>query len=1046
MFCRQLVRCGLVLVMAVCFSITANAGNPPIDPATYARELEITFSGYDKPDTLTNFPVLVVFSNNAANGFNYLDFASTNGYDLRFMDAAQTQQLNFEIEDWNTNGASYVWVQIPALSSNTTIHAYMGNPDAASAPASYTTNGSTWSEGFAGVWHFREKSGTRAPDSSPFSNTGAVARTTWTSAKVDGGLDFAENNYVDCGLAASLCITGAMSVSGWTYCRKNDSQPAFDGSGRQVIGKQGWQNDRGWALYNQGGPMQFGISPDGTNMTVVQQAAATNELSVWAHWAGVFDPGVGLYLYQNGGLDNTNTTAVPTSQYNSTCHVIMGRRAPGNAIEGFYNGIMDEVRIATVPRSATWIWAEWMNSASNAVFNTSRVSPSNPTPVVVNAGFANVSATGADLFGSLLSTGTAATTVYVYYGTADGGAGAAGWTTNICLGVDSDPVPPARSYSAGATDLFPETRYYFRYMATNVFKGYWTPEAATFLTGFQSGHTPSNLTAVQSAGSISQVQLQWTENFGVESGFVLQRWGGGSSVTGTTIIGSAGATGWVDTVPLMGETYHYRIAATNSSGLGDWSATASVTPAMPSFDHRLPITLSGYSPSERLTNFPALVVLDTNRVDFGTFSSTNGLDLRFLDATMTRELNYEIELWQTNSRSYAWVQIPELSATTSIWACWGNTNLTARLALCRTNGATWSEGFAGVWHLKEGAGTSIRDSSPYHNDGSIANATWTNAPVNGGLNFANNNCYANVGQAASLRITGALTVSTWAYGRRNDPQPLNYGSGRRMVTKLGGPADRGWDLTNEGGPVQFGVSASGASLCSVSQAAGTNDLNVWAYWTGVYDPGIGVYLYQNGNLDNSNTTGVPVSQYNSTCNVIFGRRAAESEGYFDGMLDEIRVSSVPRSAGWIRAEWLNMMSNSVLNSYAPVQPWSTDASGIPDSWKTQYFGTAIGPGTGPQEDWDGDGMVNYAEWKAGTIPADRTSSLYLSRAATLSGTNFVITWQSVTNKLYTIEGTTNLLYGFTEQLALHILATPPENVHTVRTDQASQSFFRIVLE
>ena len=43
--------------------------------------MKITFSGYDKPEPLTNFPALVVLSTNITN-FAYSDFYSASGSDL----------------------------------------------------------------------------------------------------------------------------------------------------------------------------------------------------------------------------------------------------------------------------------------------------------------------------------------------------------------------------------------------------------------------------------------------------------------------------------------------------------------------------------------------------------------------------------------------------------------------------------------------------------------------------------------------------------------------------------------------------------------------------------------------------------------------------------------------------------------------------------------------------------------------------------------------------------------------------------------------------
>ena len=67
---------------------------------------------------------------------------TTNGADLRFYDTLGSE-LKFEIENWNTNGTSHVWVQVPALTNSGTVRALWGNPNVTSMPA-YTTNGATW--------------------------------------------------------------------------------------------------------------------------------------------------------------------------------------------------------------------------------------------------------------------------------------------------------------------------------------------------------------------------------------------------------------------------------------------------------------------------------------------------------------------------------------------------------------------------------------------------------------------------------------------------------------------------------------------------------------------------------------------------------------------------------------------------------------------------------------------------------------------------------------------------------------------------------------
>src|SRR4051812_43093567 len=76
--------------------------------------------------------------------------------DLRFTDAAGFNLIGHEIDEWNTNGVSSIWVQVPLLAgTNDSVWAYWGNPAGTNLPAS-STNGSVWSQDFELVWHLKE--------------------------------------------------------------------------------------------------------------------------------------------------------------------------------------------------------------------------------------------------------------------------------------------------------------------------------------------------------------------------------------------------------------------------------------------------------------------------------------------------------------------------------------------------------------------------------------------------------------------------------------------------------------------------------------------------------------------------------------------------------------------------------------------------------------------------------------------------------------------------------------------------------------------------
>ena len=83
------------------------------------------------------------------------------------------------------------------------------------------------------------------------------------------------------------------------------------------------------------------------------------------------------------------------------------------------------------------------------------------------------------------------------------------------------------------------------------------------------------------------------------------------------------------------------------------------------------------------------------------FASPFGHDLRFLSADGSKGLKYEVVEWQPTGTSSFWVLIPELNASTSIQAVWGNKNQTRQPAYCIDGSVSGRNitGF-GIWMRK----------------------------------------------------------------------------------------------------------------------------------------------------------------------------------------------------------------------------------------------------------------------------------------------------------------------------------------------------------
>jgi len=336
------------------------------------RCMKITFSGYARSETLTNFPALVLLGGDSAPaGFSYAQFASTNGWDLRFQNARRTRTLNHEIENWNTNGVSPVWVQVPMLGRSSHIWACWGRSEYASSPPACTTNGSTWFEGFAGVWHMNQ---TNAADSSPYRNDGSASGTVVrASGTIDGAARFA---YHDKGVhvppAGSLALTNRGTLEAWVFATgtadadagnaglvHNGDRGDLDAYGNFFDETYSLQlrNGNTFALaLREGGYMERGVLHTGRWHHVV---GSWNESRMWITLDGVRHPPANSYggtIDLPGGVNLGSQLMTPSgwAPYRYNC----------------LDGVLDEVRISAVARSTNWAWATWMSVASNRVFST----------------------------------------------------------------------------------------------------------------------------------------------------------------------------------------------------------------------------------------------------------------------------------------------------------------------------------------------------------------------------------------------------------------------------------------------------------------------------------------------------------------------------------------------------------------------------------------------------------------------------------------------------------------------------------------------------
>ncbi|HZM05717.1 MAG TPA: DUF2341 domain-containing protein [Candidatus Saccharimonadales bacterium] len=334
----------------------------------YTCRMKISFPGYSGSEILANFPALVQFSN-GLSGFSYGQFASPAGGDLRFTDAGGLTLLPYEIDQWNLNGVSSVWVQLPVLSgTNTSIWAYWGNPAATNPPAS-TTNGAVWLPQYQLVWH-SEQSGLPYEDSAgQHPGLSGVPPGLTAGAIGSGGFFNGASSYLHAG---TVNVGNTFTLFAW-------AKMAVAASNIQTIWANkpaGWNTD-GFGLYvnTYNTSDQRLLFEDGDGVTGITLSSASGAVTpgVWHCLAAAVNKTIGsAQLYLDGAsvaegsavTDFANASGLDFGRFTNSYY--------------YFNGSLDEARIATGICSSNWIWATWLNVASNLAFTAS--SAVNPSP------------------------------------------------------------------------------------------------------------------------------------------------------------------------------------------------------------------------------------------------------------------------------------------------------------------------------------------------------------------------------------------------------------------------------------------------------------------------------------------------------------------------------------------------------------------------------------------------------------------------------------------------------------------------------------------
>ena len=330
-------------------------------PKYYAK---LTASGYSGASTLTNFPVLVRISGAKISGFSYSQCAA-NGADISFV-AADGTTLVHEIDTWNPEGESLVWVKLPELATNTTFKIGWGSGESSSVTAS-----DTW-PGYLFVWHLDDATGAKkCANSSPYGTTydatvidsdpthGALQKLYFgegdAAAPIGGARCFTEstaswysflkmtNDY-----NSAIGTPSKFTVSTWIYAATNSSGAVWGDNNYKCL--QLFRN-KASSLWDTGGFWAETVSP--TGLKVYGNTSQGGPITIpsltarWAHVAIVYDDTKATVYVDGIACGSVTIAAVAQHATNfQLCSSVWFPRA-------------DECRLMKGAASADWVKADY---------------------------------------------------------------------------------------------------------------------------------------------------------------------------------------------------------------------------------------------------------------------------------------------------------------------------------------------------------------------------------------------------------------------------------------------------------------------------------------------------------------------------------------------------------------------------------------------------------------------------------------------------------------------------------------------------------------
>lgn len=349
------------------------------DWTKYKHKFKVSFPGAsDTP--LAGFPVLVKLSEELLPGFRYSDCLKPNGGDLRFSDE-NGNLLASEVDTWDADGVSLVWVKVPSLTAATAITAYYGwelAPEVDSA--------SVWANGYLGVWHMGDNlrdnneyavmqdstgGGSTFTEDSSSKKTTAVGQ----DGVVGKSAGFGSGGMRNDSARVMRAGTSAATIELWTWQDDHDPSVASKDSYviREVTRDSSASAKPVWHLYEASGEGNKGkivlctVTTSGQKWATPDNAKPLGARAEWNYHAATYDSESGTRVMLNAAETAKASSATGSLQEPlASSTMYLGSSTTGSGSP--WPGRIDEVRISSVARSPEWVKATYDTIGNHVSF------------------------------------------------------------------------------------------------------------------------------------------------------------------------------------------------------------------------------------------------------------------------------------------------------------------------------------------------------------------------------------------------------------------------------------------------------------------------------------------------------------------------------------------------------------------------------------------------------------------------------------------------------------------------------------------------------